>query len=233
MHFSSWHDKRFQFYTIHRNQDQRGDYLRQLRSLFRSFVHFGQYHLPLGFVVSPTHWKWNHSIGHSSLSHPIISPNETWLHKQYVGSLGSIGNSGVGESWFLDLPFLLVFAFFLPGLPTSDPPAPLDPPLPSESRSCLSWLRCLRFRFFSGGFVWCSSKITGCASDFNSGGRSSFLHVSRFSTSTSICRVRVSTKSIIFPTSCSFSSPYSWLFTSRLCIWIKHFLRAVGSFSFK
>lgn len=41
--------------------------------------------------------------------------------------------------------FLLVFAFFLPGLPTSDPPAPLDPPLPSESRSCLSWLRCLRF----------------------------------------------------------------------------------------
>ena len=28
----------------------------------------------------------------------------TWLHKQYVGSLGSIGNSGVGESWFLDLP---------------------------------------------------------------------------------------------------------------------------------
>lgn len=41
--------------------------------------------------------------------------------------------------------FLLVFAFFLSGLPTSDPPAPLDPPLPSESRSCLSWLRCLRF----------------------------------------------------------------------------------------
>ena len=35
--------------------------------------------------------------------------------------------------------------------------------------------------------------IPGCASDFISGGRSSFLHVSRFSTSTSIWRVRVST----------------------------------------
>ena len=35
--------------------------------------------------------------------------------------------------------------------------------------------------------------IPGCASDFNSGGISSFRHVSRFSTSTSICRVRVST----------------------------------------
>ena len=35
--------------------------------------------------------------------------------------------------------------------------------------------------------------IPGWASDFNSGGRSSFRHVSRFSTSTSICRVRVST----------------------------------------
>ena len=41
--------------------------------------------------------------------------------------------------------FLLVFAFFLTGLTTSEPPAPLDPPLPSESRSCLSWLRCRRF----------------------------------------------------------------------------------------
>ena len=44
LHFCSWRDKRFQFYTIHRNQQDQGeDYLRQLRSLFRSFVHLGQY----------------------------------------------------------------------------------------------------------------------------------------------------------------------------------------------
>lgn len=29
-----------------------------------SWEHWGQYHLPFGFDVSPTHWKWNHSIGH-------------------------------------------------------------------------------------------------------------------------------------------------------------------------
>lgn len=31
---------------------------------FRSCEHFGQNHLPFGFVVSPTQAKWNHSIGH-------------------------------------------------------------------------------------------------------------------------------------------------------------------------
>lgn len=30
----------------------------------RSCVHFGQNHFPLGFVVSPTQAKWNHSMGH-------------------------------------------------------------------------------------------------------------------------------------------------------------------------
>lgn len=30
----------------------------------RSCEHFGQNHLPFGFVVSPTQAKWNHSIGH-------------------------------------------------------------------------------------------------------------------------------------------------------------------------
>lgn len=31
---------------------------------FRSWVHFGQNHLPLGFVRSPTQAKWNHSMVH-------------------------------------------------------------------------------------------------------------------------------------------------------------------------
>ena len=31
---------------------------------FLSGAHCGQYHFPLGFEVRPTHWKWNHSIGH-------------------------------------------------------------------------------------------------------------------------------------------------------------------------
>ena len=31
---------------------------------FLSAVHCGQYHLPLGLDVRPTHWKWNHSMGH-------------------------------------------------------------------------------------------------------------------------------------------------------------------------
>lgn len=34
----------------------------------------GQYHFPLGFVVSPTQLKWNHSSLQSLLSQPIISP---------------------------------------------------------------------------------------------------------------------------------------------------------------
>lgn len=29
----------------------------------------------------------------SALSHPIISPKDTWWHRQYVGSLGSTGMS--------------------------------------------------------------------------------------------------------------------------------------------
>lgn len=32
--------------------------------VFLSVAHCGQYHFPLGLDVSPTHWKWNHSIGH-------------------------------------------------------------------------------------------------------------------------------------------------------------------------
>ena len=31
---------------------------------FLSGEHLGQNHLPLGLEVSPTHWKWNHSMGH-------------------------------------------------------------------------------------------------------------------------------------------------------------------------
>ena len=36
--------------------------------------HFGQYHFPLGLAVRPIQPKWNHSMGHKSLSQPIISP---------------------------------------------------------------------------------------------------------------------------------------------------------------
>lgn len=67
-------------------------------TLGRSPRQFGQNHLPFGFVVSDTHEKWNHSIGHKSLSHNIISPNEIWSHKQYVGSSGSIVSSSGGVS---------------------------------------------------------------------------------------------------------------------------------------
>lgn len=80
--------------------------------------HLGQYHFPFGFVVRVTQEKWNHSIGHRSLSHIIISPNEIWSHKQYVGSSGSIAASSSrgGDSsrcvlWFVCLDFLF---FFLP-----------------------------------------------------------------------------------------------------------------------
>ena len=36
--------------------------------------HLGQYHLPLGLWLRSMHPKWNHSMGQSWLSHPIISP---------------------------------------------------------------------------------------------------------------------------------------------------------------
>ena len=41
--------------------------------------HLGQYHLPLGLATRLMQPKWNHSMGQSGLSHPIISPYETWL----------------------------------------------------------------------------------------------------------------------------------------------------------
>jgi len=84
------------------------------------------YHFPLGFEARSTQAKWNHSIGHwgktngdivrnrsqnravrlvptargtltSGLSHPIISPYDTWWHRQYVGSLGSTGMSKTSD----------------------------------------------------------------------------------------------------------------------------------------
>lgn len=73
-------------------------------------VQSGQYHLPFGGCVRPTHSKWNHSTLHykiisindsrqyegehtSELSQPTISPKDTRLQTQYVGSLGSMGIS--------------------------------------------------------------------------------------------------------------------------------------------
>ena len=36
--------------------------------------------------LSPTHDKWNHSVSHASLSHPIICPYDTCRHQQYKRS---------------------------------------------------------------------------------------------------------------------------------------------------
>ena len=36
---------------------------------FLSCMQRGQYHFPFGFVVRPTHAKWNHSIGHYNTDH--------------------------------------------------------------------------------------------------------------------------------------------------------------------
>ena len=60
---------------------------------FRPNLHFGQYHFPLGFATRFMQPKWNHSIGQSGLSQPIISPYDTCWQRQYVGSLGSTGMS--------------------------------------------------------------------------------------------------------------------------------------------
>lgn len=69
-------------------KDRTGHYLDLRSFLLFSMVfslsplHFGQYHLPFGLYVSPTQEKWNHSIGHWSLSQPIISPYETCSQRQ-------------------------------------------------------------------------------------------------------------------------------------------------------
>lgn len=65
-------------------------------TLGRSPRHFGQNHFPFGFVVSETHEKWNHSMGHRSLSQSIISPKEIWSQRQQRGSSGSIGSVSSG-----------------------------------------------------------------------------------------------------------------------------------------
>ena len=41
--------------------------------LFFTFLHSGQYHLPFGIVLILKHLVWNHCIGQSLLSQPIIS----------------------------------------------------------------------------------------------------------------------------------------------------------------
>lgn len=87
----------------------------------RSPRHFGQNHRPLGLVVSDTHEKWNHSMGHKSLSHRIISPKDIWSQRQYRGSSGSIASvssGGVSERcaacralrfFFLPIPVKMLF----------------------------------------------------------------------------------------------------------------------------
>lgn len=46
------------------------------------FLHFGQNQRPFGLDERPTHEKWNHSMVQSLLSHPIISPYDTWWQRQ-------------------------------------------------------------------------------------------------------------------------------------------------------
>lgn len=45
-------------------------------------VHSSQNHDPSGVFLSPTQLKWNHSILHDWLSHPIISPKLARWHRQ-------------------------------------------------------------------------------------------------------------------------------------------------------
>lgn len=81
--------------------------------------HFGQNHLPFGFVVSDTHEKWNHSIGQRSLSHNIISPNDIWSQRQYLGSSGSIASFSSGGVSDRCAACLALRFFFLP-IPEKD-----------------------------------------------------------------------------------------------------------------
>lgn len=46
------------------------------------FLQSGQYHLPLGGTIIPTHSKWNHSIRQSSPSQAIISDTSSYGHRQ-------------------------------------------------------------------------------------------------------------------------------------------------------
>lgn len=46
------------------------------------FLQSGQYHLPLGGTIIPTHSKWNHSMRQSSPSQAIISDTSSYGHRQ-------------------------------------------------------------------------------------------------------------------------------------------------------
>ena len=65
-------------------------------------LQLGQYHLPLGFEVTPTHLKWNHSIIQDLLSQPTMSSlPHTFLHRQYMVSESSFSSSSPSDfcSW--------------------------------------------------------------------------------------------------------------------------------------
>lgn len=85
-----------------------------LMTLLVSPRQLGQYHLPLGLLMRLTQLKWNHSMTHASLSQPIISPYDTWSHRQYVGSSGSIGGS-MGDVGAWSFSFLVLRFFFFLG----------------------------------------------------------------------------------------------------------------------
>ena len=56
-------------------------------------MHLGQYHFPFGFVVRFMQPKWNHSMGQSALSHPIISPYDTCADKEIFGLVNLFGSN--------------------------------------------------------------------------------------------------------------------------------------------
>ncbi|EDS43592.1 conserved hypothetical protein [Culex quinquefasciatus] len=45
-------------------------------------LHSGQYHLPFGGIMIPTHSKWNHSMRQLSPSQAIISETSSYGHRQ-------------------------------------------------------------------------------------------------------------------------------------------------------
>lgn len=56
----------------------------------RSCEHFGQNHLPFGFVVSATQAKWNHSIGHCNKSK--MTEREKKLNQNRIANNENDGN---------------------------------------------------------------------------------------------------------------------------------------------
>lgn len=71
--------------TRRRHYSMRDNYQSQYSSFCTIpcfFLQSGQYHLPLGGTIMPTHSKWNHSMRQSSPSQAIISDTSSYGHRQ-------------------------------------------------------------------------------------------------------------------------------------------------------